>query len=140
VSERRLGRVRRALRRSSAPASWWGQLSARLDEQDAAIARLQLALAQAQLALDRRMLDHYALTELALAKMHLRADAIESALSSPDGSVAELLAAESALVDSYLIHHIAELGRELAAGRGMVAPASEEPGPGPGPPHRPPPA
>lgn len=93
------------------------RLDARLDEQDAEAARLRLRLDEAVLALDRRILDHYALTELARQEMHLRTDAIDRALSSPDGSVAELLAAEAALLDTYLIHHTETLRSDIAAAR-----------------------
>ena len=125
MSARALSRLRRLFGRSPAAASWYEQLSARLDEQAAAIARMHLALDEARLALDRRLLDHYALTELAQAELHLRADAIDVALSSADGPVAELLAAEGALIDGYVIHHTAELARQIAGARGTVIPTGE---------------
>lgn len=100
---------------------------ARLETQEAAVAQLRLALDQAVLALDRRILDHYALTELARAESTLRADVIESAvrrLSGPDGSLGELVAAEGMLFDGYLNHHMAELRRDLGISRGAVSPAA----------------
>ena len=111
--------IRRFLRapfRRNGPSAH-AQLLTRLDEQDAGVARLRLRLDEAVLALDQRHLDHYALTELARAELRLRADAIDDALSSPDGPVAELLAAEIAQLDGYLIHHTAMLRRDIEAVR-----------------------
>jgi FkbM family methyltransferase len=123
-----IGRVRRRaarwLRGSGANPEPHAQseLQARFDQQDAAIARLHLAVDKAVLALDRRILDHYELTELVRAQLKLRADAIELALSSPDGPLAELLAAESAQLDSYLIHHTALLRSQIEALAGEASP------------------
>jgi hypothetical protein len=117
--------IRRLLvpfRRREPPAN--AQLLARLDEQDAAVARLRLRLDEAVLALDQRHLDHYALTELARAELQLRANRIDDALSSPDGPVAELLAAEAGQLDSYLIHHTAMLRRDIEALRATVPPST----------------
>jgi hypothetical protein len=113
--------IRRLLapfRREEPPVN--AHLLSRLDEQDAAVARLRLRLDEAVLALDQRHLDHYALTELARAQLQLRANAIDDALSSPDGPVAELLAAEAGLLDSYLIHHTALVRRDIEALRAAI--------------------
>jgi FkbM family methyltransferase len=104
-----------------------GNLSARLDAQHAAMAELRLALDQAVLALDRRMLDHYALTELALAETRLRAEVIESELkdiAGPSGRLADLVTTEGMLFDGYLAHHVAELRRDLGVNRGAVSPSA----------------
>jgi FkbM family methyltransferase len=102
-------------------------VNGRLDRQDAAIAELRLALDRAVLALDQRMLDHYALTELARAEGSLRADKLESAvkqLSGPEGGLGELLISEGMLFDSYLAHHVAELRRDLGVHRGTASPSA----------------
>jgi FkbM family methyltransferase len=118
--------MRRMLRRPAGLLRRRGT-SARLDAQHAAVAELRLALDRAVLALDQRMLDHYALTELALAETRLRADAIENVLkelAGPGGTFAELIASEGALFDGYLAHHIAELRRDLGVSRGAVSPSA----------------
>lgn len=116
----------RLFRSSSQEPGFEERLLARLAQQDAEVARLRLRLDEAVLGLDQRMLDHYALTELARAEVRLRANAIDDALASPDGPVAELLAAESALLDSYLIHHVALLREDIAAARAPGTPAMPE--------------
>ena len=118
MTRRLLFRPREAVRR---------HLTARLDAQERSLAEMRLALDEAVLALDRRMLDHYALTELALADARLRADAIDSGIKDmlgAGGSIAELLATESMLFDGYLVHHIAELRRDLGVSRGAASPSA----------------
>ena len=60
---------------------------------------MRLALDEAVLALDRRMLDHYALTELALADARHREKRIPGIkdMLGAGGSIAELLRTESVL-------------------------------------------
>jgi hypothetical protein len=130
-AERVTRRVTGALRRAvGTPA-----LQARLAEQDGAAAELRLALDTAVLALDQRMLDLYALTEsthrtleqqvrelserveLAIAETHRRADSIERALVSPESPLAELVSAEAARIDSYLVHHMTTLRSDLGIDR-----------------------
>lgn len=103
-----------------------------LSEQDTTAAELRLALDAGILALDQRLLDLYALTEtarrefqeriLALsalteaarAESQRQAASIEETLAAPESPLAELISAEAGRIDSYLVHHVTKLRRDLA--------------------------
>ena len=119
-------------------------LDAHLAEQDAKTAELLLALDTSVLALDRRLLDLYALVDTTRAEVELRlqkldiradvehaharrhADSTEQALMSPEGPLAEHVSTEAARMDSYLVHHMTLLREDIGRGARVVAPVPPE--------------
>ena len=109
-----------------------------LSEQDTTAAELRLALDAGILALDQRLLDLYALTEtarrefqeriLALsalteaarAESQRQAASIEETLAAPESPLAELISAEAGRIDSYLVHHVTKLRKDLALDQAPV--------------------
>jgi hypothetical protein len=110
-----------------------------LSEQDATAAEVRLALDAGILALDQRLLDVYALTdtarreiqeqllalsvltEAARAESRQRAESIEETLAAPESPLAELISAEAARIDSYLVHHVTQLRNDLGLDEGHGA-------------------
>jgi hypothetical protein len=111
-----------------------------LGEQDTTAAELRLALDAGILALDRRLLDVYALTETARREIQERivtlsalteaaraesqqqAESIEETLAAPESPLAELISAEAHRIDSYLVHHFTKLRKDLGLDLAPSAP------------------